>query len=66
MDVLYLVTTGFFAHMFVRGVWPAAVAAIPLVALLYFGWHSSKPFFVTQVLAVLVAAIATLTGVVSL
>lgn len=66
MDLLYLVTTAFFAHMFVRGFWPAIIAAVPLGAFLYFGWHSSKPFFLAQVLTIAVAAAATMTGVVSL
>lgn len=65
MDLLYLVTTGFFAHMFVRGFWPAVIAAVPLGAFLYFGWHSSKPFFLTQVLTIAVAAAATMMGLVS-
>jgi hypothetical protein len=66
MDLLYLVTTAFFAHMFVRGFWPAVIAAVPLGAFLYFGWHSSKPFFLAQVLTVAAAAVATVAGVVSL
>jgi hypothetical protein len=66
MDLLYLVTTGLFGHMFVRGFWPAVIAAAPLGAFLYFGWHSSKPFFLTQVVTIAVAAVATVAGVVSL
>ena len=66
MDLLFLVTTGFFGHMAVRGFWPAVIAALPLATLLYFGWRSSKPFFVSQVLAIAVAAAVTVAGVVSL
>ncbi len=66
MDGLYLVTIGFFANMFVRGVWPAAIAAIPMAALLYFGWSSSKPFFLAQLLTIAVVATATVANVVPL
>ena len=66
MDVLYLVTTGFFAHMAVRGFWPAVIAAVPLVTLLYFGWSASRPFFVTQVLTIAATVAVTFAGVFSL
>jgi hypothetical protein len=66
MDLLYLVTTAFFGHMLVRGFWPAVIAAVPLGAFLYFGWHSSKPFFLAQVLTIAVTVAATMTGLVSL
>lgn len=66
MDALFLVTTGFFGHMAARGFWPAVIAAVPIATLLYFGWSSSKPFFVAQVLTIAAAVAATLAGVVSL
>lgn len=66
MDLLYLVTTAFFAHMFVRGFWPAVIASLPLAAFLYFGWYSSKPFFASQVLTAVAVGAATVTGVLSL
>lgn len=66
MDVLYLVTTGFFAHMLLRGLWPAVIAAAPMAAFLYFGWSSSKPFFAAQVLTVAITAAATVTNAVPL
>lgn len=65
MDLLCLVTTGFFAHMAVRGFWPAVIAAVPLGAFLYFGWHSSKAFFLTQVLTIAVTVVVTMMGLVS-
>ena len=66
MDLLFLLTTGFFAHMAVRGLWPAVISAVPLATLLYFGWSSSKPFFVSQALTVAVTVAATVVGVFSL
>jgi hypothetical protein len=66
MDLLCLVTTAFFAHMFVRGFWPAVIAALPLGAFLYFGWHSSKAFFLAQVLTVAVTVAATMMGLLSM
>ena len=62
MDVLILVTTGFLAILFTMGLWPAVIGAVPMVALLYFGWASSKAFFVAQVLAIIVSLIGTVTG----
>ena len=66
MDLLFLYTTGFFAHHLIRGFWPLMIAAIPLVGLLYFGWRSSKPFFVAQVLTVVITVFASLYGLVPL
>ena len=63
MDLLYLVTTGFFGFMLVQTRWTAAIAAFPVAALLYFGWHSSRPFFLAQVLTILAVAAAGLAGV---
>jgi hypothetical protein len=61
MDVLILVTTGFLAILFTKGFWPSMLAAIPVATLLYFGWSSSKAFFVSQLLAIAVAIVATYT-----
>ncbi|VTT88366.1 hypothetical protein DM2_1700 [Halorubrum sp. DM2] len=63
MDVLILATTGLLAILFTMGFWPAAIGAIPMITLLYFGWASSKAFFVAQVLAIGVALLGTVTGV---
>lgn len=61
MDVLILVTTGFLAILFLKGLWAAAIAAVPVGVLLYFGWASSKAFFVSQLLAIALAFLATAT-----
>jgi hypothetical protein len=45
------------------GLWPAVIGGIPMAALLYFGWASSKAFFVAQVLAVALSLLGTVTGV---
>lgn len=66
MDVLYLVTTGFFAVLANKGLWPAAIAAVPLAALLYFGWSSSKPFFIGQLLAIGLALALDVAGLMPL
>ncbi|PAU84559.1 hypothetical protein CK500_03330 [Halorubrum salipaludis] len=63
MDVLILATTGLLVILFTKGLWPAVIGAIPIAALLYFGWASSKAFFVAQVLAIGVTLLATATGV---
>ncbi|QKG93847.1 hypothetical protein DVK05_14850 [Halorubrum sp. Atlit-8R] len=63
MDVLILATTGLLAILFTMGLWPAVIGAVPMAALLYFGWASSKAFFVAQALAVAVALLGTVTGV---
>ncbi|PSP75323.1 hypothetical protein BRC81_16155 [Halobacteriales archaeon QS_1_68_20] len=64
MDVLYLFTTAFFTTLAVRGFWPAVIAATPLVGMLYFGWNSSRPFFVTQLVVIVLTVIATAAGLV--
>lgn len=46
--------------------WPAAIAAVPLVTLLYFGWASSRAFFVAEVLTIGAAVAAAVVGVVPL
>jgi hypothetical protein len=63
MDVLYLVTVAFFAVMLTRGFWPTIIAAIPLITLLYFGWSSSRAFFVAQVLTIGATVAASVAGV---
>lgn len=62
MDALILFTTGFLAILFTKGAWPAAIAVVPTVALLFFGWSSSRAFFVAQLLAVAVVVLATVVG----
>ncbi|WP_435098879.1 hypothetical protein [Halorubrum sp. N11] len=63
MDVLILVTIGFLSILFTKGFWPIVIGTIPMATLLYFGWASSKAFFVAQVLAIGVALLGTATGV---
>lgn len=66
VDGLYLLTTAFFAHLFVRGLWPAVIAAVPLSALLFFGFRSSRAFFATQVVVIVAAVALTEAGLVPL
>ena len=63
MDLLILVTVGFLAILFTKGLWASMLALIPVATLLYFGWASSKAFFVAQVLAVGAFLLGTATGV---
>lgn len=62
MDVLFLFTMAFFAHHLLRGMWPALIAAVPIVALLYFGYRSSIAFFVVQVITIVATVAATHAG----
>lgn len=48
MDLLYLFTVAFFAHHLLQGFWAAVIGGIPLALLLYFGWRSSRAFFLTE------------------
>ena len=66
MDVLYLLTTAFFAYLALQGFWPAVIAAIPLATLLYFGGKSSAPFFFAQLLLIGLTVVASSAGVVPL
>lgn len=61
MDVLILVTTGFLAILFTMGFWASMIALVPVATLLYFGWASSEAFFVSQLLAIALALVATYT-----
>ena|SRR6056297_1528033 len=61
MDALILATTGFLAILFTKGFWPSMVGLLPVGVLLYFGWSSSKAFFVSQLLAIALAFVATWT-----
>ena len=63
MDVLILMTTGFLAILFTMGMWPAAIGAVPIAALLYFGYASSIAFFISQVLAIVAILLATVVGI---
>lgn len=62
MDLLFLFTVGFFAHHLARGWWPAAIAALPLMALLYFGWRASRAFFGLELLVIAVTVVLTRSG----
>lgn len=64
MDVLYLLTTGYFATLPIRGFWPAVIAALPLAAFVYFAWKSSTAFFVANLLVIVLVALATYAGLV--
>jgi len=66
MDVLYLLTTSFFAHLAVRGFWPVVIAAAPVATLLYFGLRSSLSFFVAQLLVIVLTVVASAAGLVPL
>jgi hypothetical protein len=66
MDVLYLVTTAFFAILLTMGFWPIVIAAVPLGALLFFGLLSSRAFFLAQVLTVLATLAASYAGLLPL
>lgn len=66
MDLLYLLTSGFFAVLATKGLWPAVIAAVPLGAMLYFGWYSSRAFFIAQLLAIGVAVAAEFAGLLPL
>lgn len=79
MDGLYLLTIGFFTVLATKawvptavpviGVevpfsWPLLVALLPLGGLLYFGWRSSKAFFLTQLAAIALTVVATQAGLI--
>jgi hypothetical protein len=64
MDVLYLLTTAFFAYLALQGTWPAVIAAIPLATLLYFGGKSSPPFFFAQLLLIVLTVLADTGGLI--
>lgn len=62
IDVLFLFTTGFLTILALQGFWPAVIAAVPLVTFLLFAFRSAKSFFVANLLAIVVAAAATILG----
>ncbi|WP_230198607.1 hypothetical protein [Halopiger goleimassiliensis] len=62
VDVLYVFTTAFLATLAVRGFWPAVIAALPLATFCYFAWHSTRAFFVANVLAVAISIAVTEAG----
>ncbi|WP_247728935.1 hypothetical protein [Halovivax limisalsi] len=62
IDAFYLFTTGFLTILAMEGFWPAVIAAGPLVAFLLFALRSSLPFFVTNLLAIALAVVATRAG----
>ncbi|ADD05800.1 uncharacterized protein Nmag_2235 [Natrialba magadii ATCC 43099] len=66
VDLLYVFTIGFFASLAIRGFWPALIAAFPIAVLLTFAWLSSRLFFLTNVLAIVVAIAATRAGLLAL
>lgn len=66
MDLLYLFTVAFFAHHFLQGFWPAVIGGIPLAFLLYFGWRSSKAFFVTELVVIAITLVVSNAGYIPL
>ncbi|MFC4436435.1 MULTISPECIES: hypothetical protein [Natrialbaceae] len=66
VDFLYVFTTAFFATLAVRGFWPALIAALPIAVLLSFAWMSSRLFFLTNVVVIVVTVGATRAGMVPL
>ncbi len=64
VDVLYVFTTAFFATLAVRGLWPAAIAALPIAVMLWFAWMSSRLFFLTNLIFIAAAVVATWAGIV--
>ena len=66
VDVLYVFTTAFLATLAVRGLWPAAIAALPLATFLYFAWKSTRAFFLANLAAVALSVGATEAGFVPL
>ena len=79
MDLLYLFTVAFFAVMltmaweeisigplWISFSWPAVIGIIPLGLLLYFGWRSSKPFFLAQLLVIVLTVVASSAGLLPL
>lgn len=64
VDVLYVFTTAFLATLAVRGFWPAAIAAAPLATFLYFAWKATRPFFLANLLAAVLVAVAGGVGIV--
>lgn len=66
MDLLYLFTVAFFAHHLLQGFWPAVIGGIPLALLLYFGWRSSKAFFLTELAVIAITLVVSNAGFVPL
>lgn len=66
MDLLLLVTVGFFAILAGYGLWPAVIAAVPLLTMLYFGLRSSPAFFLAELLAMVLAVAGSYTGIIPL
>ena len=66
VDFVYVFATAFFATLAVRGLWPAAIAALPLGVMLAFAWMSSRLFFLLNVIVIGLAVGATWAGFVPL
>ena len=66
VDVLYVFTMAFFATLAVRGLWPAIIAAVPVVVLLAFAWMSSRLFLIANLVTIAAAVVATWAGLVPL
>ena len=64
VDVLYVFTTAFFATLAVRGLRPAAIAALPLAVMLWFAWMSSRLFFLTNLIVIAATLAAMWAGLV--
>lgn len=62
IDGFYLFTTGFLTILAMKGFWPVVIAAGPLAAFLLFALRSSLPFFLTNLLAIAIAVVATRAG----
>lgn len=66
VDLLYVFTTAFFATLAVRGFWPMLIAALPIAVLLSFARMSSRLFFLTNLIVIVVTVAATRAGIVPL
>ncbi|MFB6082322.1 MAG: hypothetical protein ABEJ67_05825 [Halanaeroarchaeum sp.] len=60
MDGLYLSIVAFFTFLAMQGFWPAAIAAIPLLALFALGYRSSPAFLLVE-LGTAVATVGVMT-----
>ena len=66
VDGLYAFTAAFFAMLAVQGLWPAVIAAFPLVVMLYFAWKSSRLFLLTNLIVIVLAVAAMRAGYIPL
>ena len=66
VDFVYVFAVAFFASLAVRGLWPAAIAALPMTVMVAFAWMSSRLFFLLNVVVIVLAVGATWAGIVPL